>query len=58
VDLGVAGSTPVSHPKFRNFSGRTVILPMSKKEIPEETLRSILRQAEVSKKEFKKVIGN
>jgi hypothetical protein len=31
---------------------------MSKKEIPEGTLRSILRQAEVSKKEFKKVIGN
>jgi hypothetical protein len=31
---------------------------MAKREIPEGTLRSILRQAEMSKEEFKKIIEN
>jgi len=34
-----------SHGKFRNTSGKTVILPMYKKKIPIVTFRSILRQA-------------
>jgi predicted RNA binding protein YcfA (HicA-like mRNA interferase family) len=47
-----------SHVKFRNAAGRNVIVPMPKKEIPEGTLRSILRQAEISKEDFKKIIEN
>ena len=47
-----------SHGKFKNSIGRIVILPMPKKEIPEGTLRSILRQAEISKEDFKKIIEN
>lgn len=37
-----------SHGKFRNMAGRVVILPMNKREIPQGTLRSILRQMGVS----------
>jgi len=33
-----------SHGKFKNQDGKTVILPMNKKEIPYGTFRSILRQ--------------
>jgi predicted RNA binding protein YcfA (HicA-like mRNA interferase family) len=46
-----------SHGKFKNADGRVVILPMPKKEIPEGTLRSILRQAGTSKEEFIKKLG-
>lgn len=46
-----------SHGKFKNSEGRVVILPMPKKEIPEGTLRSILRQAEISKEEFIKKLA-
>ncbi len=45
-----------SHGKFKNESGRTVILPMNKKEIPPGTFRSILRQIGVSDKDFKELI--
>ena len=34
-----------SHGKFRDPNGKTVILPMNKKEIPIGTFRSVLRQA-------------
>jgi predicted RNA binding protein YcfA (HicA-like mRNA interferase family) len=47
-----------SHAKFTNASGHIVIVPMAKRKIPEGTLRSILRQAEMSKEEFKKIIEN
>ncbi len=41
-----------SHAKFRNHTGRTVILPMNKKEIPIGTFRSILRQAGIDTEAF------
>ncbi len=45
-----------SHAKFKNRSGKIVILPMNKKEIPIGTFRSILRQADISLKEFENKI--
>ena len=45
-----------SYGKFANSTGKVVILPMPKKEIPEGTLRSILRQAGINKDEFKKLL--
>lgn len=42
-----------SHGKFKNNSGRIVILPMNKKEIPMGTFKSILRQAGISEATFK-----
>jgi len=45
-----------SHAKFRKRSGNeklTVIIPMSKKEIPMGTFYSILRQSKLSKSDFK-----
>ena len=42
-----------SHGKFKNSSGKTLILPMNKKEIPIGTFKSILKQAEISQKDFK-----
>ena len=47
-----------SHGKYRNTDGRVVIVPMPKKEIPEGTLRSILRQAGIEKEKFKKLLSN
>jgi predicted RNA binding protein YcfA (HicA-like mRNA interferase family) len=44
-----------SHGKFKNASGRVVILPMNKKEIPQGTFRSILRQAGISEATFKNI---
>lgn len=41
-----------SHGKFKNSSGKTVILPMNKKEIPKGTFNSILKQANITQKEF------
>ena len=41
-----------SHGKFKNPSGRIVILPMNRKEIPAGTFRSILRQSGIDAKEF------
>jgi len=41
-----------SHGKFRNTIGRTVILPMNKKEIPFGTFKSILRQAGIDLESF------
>jgi len=42
-----------SHGKLKNNSGRVVILPMNKKEIPLGTFRSILRQAGINEIVFK-----
>ena len=44
-----------SHAKFRKNDNEvlTVILPMSKKQIPMGTFRSILRQSQLSDKDFK-----
>ena len=47
-----------SHGKYRNDDRRVVIVPMPKREIPEGTLRSILRQAGIDKEKFKKMLGN
>ncbi|MBN8568357.1 MAG: type II toxin-antitoxin system HicA family toxin [Ignavibacteria bacterium] len=41
-----------SHGKFKNSSGKTVILPMNKKEIPYGTFRSILKQAGIDITDF------
>ena len=41
-----------SHGKFRNSIGRTVILPMNKKEIPVGTFRSILKQSGFTLQQF------
>lgn len=46
-----------SHGKFRKRNGKgilTVIVPMSKKEIPQGTFRSIIRQSNLSKEDFEK----
>ena len=45
-----------SHAKFKDQDGTTVILPMSKKEIPEGTFRSILKQADTSLKKFNSLV--
>lgn len=42
-----------SHAKFKDDSGNIAIVPMSKKEIPEGTFRSILKQADISLSTFK-----
>ncbi len=42
-----------SHGKYKDLNENTVIVPMNKKEIPEGTLRSILKQANISLKKFK-----
>ena len=42
-----------SHGKLKNSSGRVVILPMNKNEIPLGTFRSILRQAGINEVTFK-----
>jgi predicted RNA binding protein YcfA (HicA-like mRNA interferase family) len=41
-----------SHGKFKNHSGRTVIIPMNKNEIPVGTFRSILKQAGFTLQQF------
>ena len=43
-----------SHAKFKDENGNIVILPMGKKEIPEGTFRSILKQADITLQIFKK----
>jgi predicted RNA binding protein YcfA (HicA-like mRNA interferase family) len=43
-----------SHAKFKNEQGRTVILPMNRREIQIGTFRSILRQAGINENAFKK----
>jgi predicted RNA binding protein YcfA (HicA-like mRNA interferase family) len=42
-----------SHAKFKNSSGNIAIVPMAKKEIPEGTFRSILKQADITLSIFK-----
>jgi len=45
-----------SHAKFRKISSPvlTVIVPFNKKEIPQGTFRSILRQSNLTEEDFKK----
>ena len=45
-----------SHGKFKNPEGHIVILPMNRKEIPQGTFRSILRQAGISESKFKTLL--
>jgi predicted RNA binding protein YcfA (HicA-like mRNA interferase family) len=42
-----------SHAKFKDARGNTVILPMGKKEIPDGTFRSVLKQADITLQTFK-----
>jgi predicted RNA binding protein YcfA (HicA-like mRNA interferase family) len=42
-----------SHGKFKDTNGNTVILPMDKKEIPDGTFKSILKQAGITLQKFK-----
>jgi predicted RNA binding protein YcfA (HicA-like mRNA interferase family) len=43
-----------SHAKYRKVNGvvATVIVPMRKKEIPAGTMRSIIRQSQLSEEKF------
>lgn len=41
-----------SHGKFKNSKGRTVILPMNKREIPFGTFKSIIKQSGIDDKVF------
>lgn len=45
-----------SYGKYKNKSGRVVILVMNKKEIPIGTFKSILKQADISEKQFKELL--
>lgn len=45
-----------SHGKFKNETGRIVILPMNKREIPMGTFKSILKQIGIDIKEFEKLV--
>lgn len=45
-----------SHAKFRSNEGRTVIVPMAKKEIPIGTFRSIIKQSGIEISVFMKNI--
>ena len=45
-----------SHGKFKNDSGKVVILPMKKKEIPTGTFYSILKQMDISNEEFSNLL--
>ena len=42
-----------SHGKYKDESGKIVIVPMNRKEIPAGTFKSILNQAGITLKEFK-----
>ena len=42
-----------SHGKYKNQSGKSVIVPMNKKQIPAGTFKSILNQAGITLREFK-----
>ncbi len=46
-----------SHAKYKNTDGRTVIVPMAKKEIPVGTFKSIIKQSGINSKEFIQNIG-
>jgi len=41
-----------SHQKYRNATGRSVIVPAGRKEIPRGTLASIIRQSGLAKELF------
>jgi predicted RNA binding protein YcfA (HicA-like mRNA interferase family) len=46
-----------SHAKYKNAAGKIVILPMAKKEIPSGTFYSILKQADLSLRDFEKYLN-
>jgi len=46
-----------SHGKFRNINGRTVIVPMNKREIPFGTFKSIIKQSGIDFKVFIDIIS-
>jgi predicted RNA binding protein YcfA (HicA-like mRNA interferase family) len=41
-----------SHVKYRNATGRTVIVPAGRRELPRGTLASIIRQSGLDKARF------
>ncbi|HWP93789.1 MAG TPA: type II toxin-antitoxin system HicA family toxin [Thermodesulfobacteriota bacterium] len=45
-----------SHGKFKGKTGRIVILPMNKKEIPLGTFKSLLRQIGISHEDFTQIL--
>jgi predicted RNA binding protein YcfA (HicA-like mRNA interferase family) len=45
-----------SHGKYKNTSGKSVIVPMHKKEIPAGTFKSILNQAGITLNQFKEKV--
>ena len=46
-----------SHAKYKNAEGRTIIVPMAKREIPVGTFKSIIKQSGINSKEFMQNIG-
>jgi predicted RNA binding protein YcfA (HicA-like mRNA interferase family) len=50
-------STKGSHMKFRNSAGRTVIVPAGRRPLPIGTFHSILKQAQLTIGEAKKLLG-
>jgi predicted RNA binding protein YcfA (HicA-like mRNA interferase family) len=44
-----------SHGKFTN-NDKTVIVPMNKSEVPIGTFKAILKQADITNEEFKKLL--
>jgi len=45
-----------SQGKYKNETGKVVILVMNKKEIPVGTFKSILKQAEITENKFKELL--
>ena len=43
-----------SHRKYKNNSGKVVIVPDNRKEMPHGTFKSISRQSGISEEDFKK----
>ena len=46
-----------SHAKYKNSEGRTVVVPMAKREVPVGTFKSIIKQSGINSKEFMQNIG-
>jgi predicted RNA binding protein YcfA (HicA-like mRNA interferase family) len=46
-----------SHGKYKDDSGKIVIVPMNKKEIPAGTFKNILNQAGISFEKFKQMLN-
>jgi predicted RNA binding protein YcfA (HicA-like mRNA interferase family) len=45
-----------SHGKFKNDTGKIVIIPMNKKVMPAGTFKNILNQAGISSDRFKELL--